>query len=182
NQALLQDAISCHMRTAKHDGRLLQSAQDTPRHGPKPCPPRFHFGFQKTAEGIQVVTVDARPMGRKLVDQMGITVVANVETIKIVFLTAEQMRVVPKASQQPISIPSRSSVSEHRQTPKTPRHGRLNALNAHFGRAPTTKLSLEHVRHQVHTGPVLLGEIADQAQAQSLCCLSEATFKKSRAR
>jgi len=97
---------------------------------------------------------------------MRVAVIGDMETIEIVSLSAEKTRVLPKSGQESICISGEPPVAEQRQTPKASDHVRLNAPGAHVFRSSTLKLVPEHVSHQIHTGPVLLGKIADETQAQ----------------
>jgi hypothetical protein len=161
NQAQLHDSIPGDVGAAENNGRLLQSVQDAPGQGAKPCRARLSFRFQEATKGVQIMAEDARPFRRQHANQMGVTMIANVEVIEIISLLTEMSRIIPKAGQQPISIPSGLSPADEREPPKTLGHCRLNTLHAHFVRRPNVKLRLEHVRDQIHTGPVLFGEIAD---------------------
>jgi len=97
---------------------------------------------------------------------MRVAVIGDMETIEIVSLSTEKTRIMPKSGQQSICIPGEPPVAEQWQAPKASDHVRLNAPAAHLVRRSTLKLVPEHVSHQVHAGPVLLGKIADESQAR----------------
>jgi hypothetical protein len=105
-------------------------------------------------------------MGRKLLHQMRVAVIGDMETIEIVSLSAEKTRIIPKSGQKSICISGEPPVAEQRQAPTTSDHMRSNAPAAHFVRGSTLKLVPEHLSHQIHTGPVLFGKIADETQAR----------------
>jgi hypothetical protein len=99
-------------------------------------------------------------------NQMRVAVIGDMETIEIVSLSTEKTRIIPKTGQESICIPAEPPLAEQRQAPKASDHVRLNAPAAHFVRSSTLKLVPEHISHQIHTGPVLFGKIADEPQAQ----------------
>jgi hypothetical protein len=74
--------LSAHVHGGVKDhGGFLQSAQNAPRHGPEPAGPGFFLRSQQTAESIEIVTEDARLLPRQLMDQVGVTVVAQVKQL-----------------------------------------------------------------------------------------------------
>jgi|SRR5439155_19740688 len=97
---------------------------------------------------------------------MRVAVIGDMETIEIVSLSTEKTRIMPKSGQQSICIPGEPPVAEQRQAPKASDHVRLNAPGAHVFRSSTLKLVPEHLSHQIHTGPVLFGKIANETQTQ----------------
>jgi hypothetical protein len=99
-------------------------------------------------------------------NQMRVAVIGDMETIEIVSLSTEKTRIIPKTGQESICVPGEPSVAEHRQALKASDHVRSNAAGAHVFRSLSLKLVPEHVGHQIHTGPVLFGKIADETQAQ----------------
>jgi hypothetical protein len=161
DQSELHNSINSHLGATKDNGGLLQAAQDPPRHGTKPSRPWFYFRLEKTAKGIQVVTEDAGAIAGELVNQVSIAVIADMERVEIVSLFAEQMRVIPKSSQESVDIPSRSLAAKPRQMLKASSHAGLNAFGVHLARR--LRLPEEHVGHQIHAGPVLLSKITDES-------------------
>src|SRR5947209_8779331 len=79
NQAERFELLSDGLRGVENDGRLLQAAEHTPAHPAKPGRARVPVGIEKAAKGVQVVTVNADAPRRQGMDELGITMIANVE-------------------------------------------------------------------------------------------------------
>ena len=130
-QATLQEAAA-HSSGAVEDGRcFLEPAENASGHGPKPAWPRLTSWIQQTPETIQVMAKDPRALRGQLVRQMSITVVTDVEAVKIAQPRSEMPGIVPKAVQQPIGVESNPSSLEHGQALEARNQARTNARCLH---------------------------------------------------
>src|SRR5262249_33664736 len=154
DQSELHNSIDSHPSAAKNNGRPLQAAQDPPPHGTKPERSRFHLWLKKAAKSIQVVTKDAGSIAGKLMNEMGVTVVADMKTVEIVSLLVEETSVIPKSSQKSIGIPSAPPPAKPRHMLEASSHAGPNAFGVHLARR--LRLHEKHIGHQIHACPVLL--------------------------
>src|SRR5262249_46578297 len=92
-------------RSAVKDQRcLLQAMQDPPHQEAIPLWPDLAGRLEYGTEGIEVVTIDSRPLRGQFMDQMRVAVVANVEELKFSPELAQVARIDPEAIEQAVGI------------------------------------------------------------------------------
>jgi hypothetical protein len=89
----------------ENDRRPLEAAENMPRHDFEPARPAFAPWCEETAEGIQVMAENPRTFRGKLMNQVGITVITDVEEIELSCLSAEIAWIIPEPIQESVGVP-----------------------------------------------------------------------------
>ena len=150
---------------ARHARDLLQPAKDSRRHPAKWCRAPLRPGVEHAPERIEIVARDNGPFGRQLVREVRVAVVRDVKEISLVALPAQPARIVEQPVRETIEGKRGCRAAEQWNGGGAAAKRRLQPHRFHVAALPSEAL-YEHVGHQIHARPALLGQIADDANSQ----------------
>src|SRR5437899_3365295 len=96
-------------------------------------------------------------------NKVSITVVDHMEKIKPVHPRSQPSRVVPHSVDQAVGVVGESSAPQDRQGTKPQLHARAETNCAQARAVLSFEMLQEHLCDQVHAGPALFSEIANDA-------------------
>ena len=156
------DAVAANARRLAHPG------EGPPRHHAKRQRAPLGAGSEQATERVEVVAGHDGARARKLVHEMSVAVVDDVEDVEAAAQAPQRARVIEEAVERAVSVET-CGVETSRMRARARRRrgsggGRRRAGCASTlerGRMARLKLRAKHLADQVHAGPALFGVIAD---------------------
>ena len=167
NHVVAQQLVARRVAVASDATRLPQTAERATGHGPERPGPRILTGREDRAKRIEVVTGDDRLIARQAVDEVRVAVIDDVEEVEpaVGDLASQPSRVVPDAVQQAVCRRREPGRPATRPPAEPGTQWRTEPLRVHLPGEVALQMMQEPVGDQIHARPVLLHEIADDADA-----------------
>ena len=144
--------------------RALQPRELGPCHG---LPPRRHRSVraEEARERVEVVAVDAGPLGGQHVGDLGVAVVGDVEQLELApCATTSCGGVGDEAGHEPVRVP-RLLRGQAREAPRRARRTAAGrAIDLVAVRVLCLKMREEHLGHELHARPALFYRVEDDAR------------------
>ena len=166
HETVFFNILAHFMRRVKDGGRFLKTTQHVAAHGLEPTRPRCTARLEQATERVQVVTEHAHASRRKDVHKVGVAVIHNVEKIEFMHTTAEITGIVPEPVHQAFGVegplpPARAGQICQGVVKRWTDPRGTNTLPV-----LRSERAEQQLREQVHTGPILLGIVADDRQTR----------------
>ena len=99
-------------------------------------------------------------------DELPVAVVDNMEKVEVLVPSPQPPRIIPEAVQNPVGI--KGNVSGSGEACETTTHGWAEARREYGSGMVLSKVVKQHLSNQVHAGPILLEQIADNGNARQV--------------